>query len=252
MSIDPLAVLRASVDRLQGLVSSLDDVALEAQAYPSEWSIADVLSHIGSSAEIYSRRVDDTLAGRTTPDDFAPSVWDRWNAKTPREKADDGLAADRALLEQLGSVTDEQRSNAQFAMGPLTMDFAGYLGLRLNEHAVHTWDIAVALRPGATIAADAVEAIIDNLDLVARFTAKPTGSDKTITVRTRDPVRVFVLTLRPDAVSFASDDAGQPDLELSAEAFIRLVYGRLDPANTPPVTGDEDVLDELRRVYPGP
>ena len=41
------------------------------------------------------------------------------------------------------------------------------------------------------------------------------------------------------------------DLRLPGEAFIRLVYGRLDSAHTPPVeTGSTD-LDELRRLFPG-
>ena len=39
---------------------------------------------------------EDVRAGRETPDDFAPSVWDEWNAKTPRAQADDALAADEA------------------------------------------------------------------------------------------------------------------------------------------------------------
>lgn len=41
------------------------------------------------------------------------------------------------------------------------------------------------------------------------------------------------------------------DLRLPAEAFARLVYGRLDPDHTPP--GDHgSALDTLRRVFPGP
>ena len=46
---------------------------------------------------------------------------------------------------------------------------------RLNEHAFHTWDIAVALDPAAVLPADAADLVIDNLDLVTRFTARPTG-----------------------------------------------------------------------------
>jgi hypothetical protein len=42
-----------------------------------------------------------------------------------------------------------------------------------------------------------------------------------------------------------------PDLELPSEAFIRLVYGRLDPAHTPEVSGRPTVLEELRRAFPG-
>ncbi len=39
------------------------------------------------------------------------------------------------------------------------------------------------------------------------------------------------------------------DLERSAEAFTRLVYGRLHPDHTPPVRGVAD-LDRLRRAFP--
>ena len=37
---------------------------------------------------------------------------------------------------------------------------------------------------------------------------------------------------------------------LPAEAFSRLVYGRLDPDHTPAFTGDAALLDTLRRVFP--
>jgi hypothetical protein len=47
-----------------------------------------------------------------------------------------------------------------------------------------------------------------------------------------------------------TESADIPDLELPAEAFIRLVYGRLDPDHTPAVTGPAD-LNELRRAFPG-
>jgi hypothetical protein len=41
-------------------------------------------------------------------------------------------------------------------------------------------------------------------------------------------------------------------LQIPAEAFLRLIYGRLDPANTPDGIKAEDVsLDDLRSVFPG-
>jgi hypothetical protein len=46
--------------------------------------------------------------------------------------------------------------------------------------------------------------------------------------------------------------AGAADLTLFAEAFVRLVYGRLDPVHTPPFDGDAALLDQLRAVFPGP
>jgi uncharacterized protein (TIGR03083 family) len=235
-----LTALQASVDHLRDLVSHLDDRQLEQPAYPSEWTIADVLSHIGSSAVILERRFD-----------VAPSVWDTWNAKSPREKADDALAADRSVLEHIESLTDEQRSSISFPLGPMTLDFVSYVGLRLNEHLVHTWDVEVALDRNAVV--QDAELLVDNLDLIGRYTAKPTGSTRTITIHTTDPGRDFTVSLSQDTVTFEpSAVGGDPDLSLPAEAFARLVYGRLDSEHTPPVEGDATTLDELRRVFPGP
>ena len=52
------------------------------------------------------------------------------------------------------------------------------------------------------------------------------------------------------------DADGEPEeplaeLRLPAEALIRLVYGRLDPAHTPPVETRGVDLDELRPIFPG-
>jgi hypothetical protein len=91
--------------------------------------------------------------------------------------------------------------------------------------------------------------------MIANWTAKPTGADRTIAVRTTEPARAFVVTLTPDAASFAAGDdapATDADVTLPAEAFIRLVYGRLDPDHTPVgLAGDLDALAELRAVFPG-
>ena len=77
-----------------------------------------------------------------------------------------------------------------------------------------------------------------------------------MSVLTSDPAREFVLDVGPEGVSLQPAPAGaQTDaqLRLPAEAFIRLVYGRLDPDHTPPgvdISGPVD-LDDLRAVFPG-
>jgi len=50
----------------------------------------------------------------------------------------------------------------------------------------------------------------------------------------------------------AGEGGPDPDLVLPAEAFCRLVYGRLDPEHTPAFTGDASLLDTLRAVFLGP
>ena len=193
-----LTALRSSVARLHELTAGLTDDQLTGRAYPSEWTIADVLSHLGSGAVITQRRLDDTIAGQETPEDFAPGVWDDWNAKPPLAQRDDALAADASLLASLDAVTTEQRSAFVSEMGPMTLDFAQFVAMRLNEHALHTWDIEVAGNPTATIPQQASELIVDNLDLIARFTATPTGDTTMITVATTDPARRLLVELTPE------------------------------------------------------
>ena len=248
----PLAPLRGSVGRLHALTRGLDDAQLQAPSYCSEWSIADVLSHLGSGAVIMRRTLEDSLAGRTTPGDFAPSVWDEWNKKSARAKADDALVTDEAVTEAFEAVRPEDRARVAYPMGPMSLDFDHAVGMRLNEHAFHTWDVEVVFDDGARLPHDVAAVVIDNLDLIARFAAKPTGATRSIAVRTSEPGRDFTVGLSADSVEFVAGTAGSAaDLELPAEAFSRLVYGRLDPAHTPHFTGDASALDTLRAVFPG-
>lgn len=248
---DTLSPLAASVDRLAALVAGLDDAQLELQAYPTEWTIADVLSHLGSGAVILRRRLEDTLAGAATPDDAATAVWDEWNAMSPRAQADGALVADRDLLDRLEAVTAEERDRFRFTMGPITVDFDGCVALRLNEHALHLWDIEVALDPEATVAPDTVARVVDNLQMFAGFTGRPTDGPRVVTVGTTGPSRAVRITLGPDRVAVAAGDpADATDLVLPAEALVRLVYGRLDPDHSHTVASSGE-LDELRQAFPG-
>lgn len=254
MADEHINALRASVTRLHDLVTAMSEQDLTRGAYPTEWSIADVLSHLGSGAVISARRLEDTVNGRDTPQDFARGVWDEWNAKTPVAQRDDAMVADSNLLARMDAVTPEQRQNFESALGPMTLDFRQFVALRLNEHAFHTWDVEVVGNPDATIPQSAAGLVVDNLALIARFTAKPTGDTRSITVATTDPARTFLIELAPDAVQFSgaeTSSAATPDIELPAEAFARLLYGRLDPEHTPAGAAG-DALDAVRRVFPGP
>jgi uncharacterized protein (TIGR03083 family) len=248
---EALPALHASVGRLREVVGGLEPGQIRQSAYPSEWTVADTLSHLGSGAVILQRRFEDTVAGRPTDDRFSQSVWDEWNAKPPEEQAAEALVADAALLESLESSTDGQRRDFSFVLGPMQLDFEGFVGLRLAEHVVHTWDVEVAVDPAALLDEEAVAVMIDRLGLVAGFAGKPVGLDAEVHVELHRPDRRVTVVLAPDSVRL---DDGVPgadaDLVLPAEAFIRLVYGRLDPEHTP--SGTEGAqLDRLRQAFPG-
>lgn len=247
-----LSALESSHERLRAIVTPLDDTQIELQAYPTEWRIADVMSHIGSGAVITTRRLDDGLAGSPIPDDFAPLVWAEWDAKSPRQKTDDGLTADRVMLDHVRAITPEKRDGFRTALGRLELDFAGLLGLRLNEHTLHTWDIEVALDPAASLHPEQTELVVDNLTLVARFMGKPGEARRTAAVHTTEPLRQFTIELGPEAVTLTPGTAtGEDRVELPAEAFVRLLYGRLDPEHTPDLDADPAVLDDLRHAFRG-
>ncbi|MGZ4711242.1 MAG: hypothetical protein ACXWBN_21070, partial [Acidimicrobiales bacterium] len=161
------------------------------------------------------------------------------------------LAADAGLLERLNALTDEQRAAFRLVMGPLDLDFDGFVGLRLNEHAVHTWDVEVTFDPSAELAPTSVAVVIDSLEMIAGFSGRPTGTEQTVRVHTTGPDRDLTIVVGARSVSLQPGaGSGPPDLELPAEALIRLVYGRLDPDHTPAVEGGQ-LLDELRPVFPG-
>ena len=250
-----LTVLRASVERLAETVGGLTVDDLRRSAYPTEWTIADVLSHLGSGAVIMRRRLEDTLADRPFDDGFMTATWDTWNAKSPEDQAADVLVTDRAMLDALVAVGPDERAGYTQPFGPMTIGFADLVQLRLNEHTLHSWDIAVTFDPAAPLPADTTGLVVDALERIAGFAGKPGAEARTLRVRTTDPARDFTLELGSDRVKLTAvpDDAagqGAADLELPAEAFIRLVYGRLDPDHTPSGVASPH-LDELRRTFPG-
>jgi uncharacterized protein (TIGR03083 family) len=248
-----IEALRSSHETLQALVEPLSDSQLEQASYASEWSIAQVLSHLGSQAEIFGLFLDAGLSGEDPPgrDVFAP-IWDAWIARSPRAQADDALQADGTLVEWFESLDPEQHETLHMKLFGMELDTTGLARMRLGEHAVHTWDIAVVLDPAATIATDAVALLVDTLGQVVARSGKPEGKERQVHVSTNNPERHFTLEIGESVTLTISDRAeGLPKLRLPAEAFVRLVYGRLDPAHTPSVETDGIQLDELRRVFPG-
>ena len=248
---EALDALDAVSARLATVVASLSEEQLLAPAYPSDWTIAHVLSHLGSGAVIMQQHFEDASGGAESSPDFAQSVWDEWNAKAPRQQADDVVGAIHRLNETLRALSREGRELFRLSMGPFTIDFNGFVGMRLNEATMHLWDVEVMLDPGATLTTEAVPFVVDNLDMVVRFSAKGSGDEHIVHIRTSDPHRDVAIMIGADDVTIgASTSAHEPDLKMPAESLARLIFGRLDASHTSAVSGSGD-LEELRRTFPG-
>ncbi|HEY5302867.1 MAG TPA: maleylpyruvate isomerase family mycothiol-dependent enzyme [Acidimicrobiales bacterium] len=248
---DKLPVLRTSVQHLQTVINSVEVLVPDTSAYPTEWTIADTMSHIGSGAVILKRRFEDVVAGHDADASFNQSVWDEWNAKAPADQVRDALVADEALLLALENLPDDQRATFHFVMGPFNLDFDGFVGIRLSEQALHTWDVEVAIDTTATLSSDVAGAILDGLGRIVSSAGKANGQTKEVRVRTTDPSRDLTLEFTGESVSLVDESHdGDVDLELPADAFVRLVYGRLDAENSP-TNISEPPLDELTKAFPG-
>jgi hypothetical protein len=132
------------------------------------------------------------------------AIWDEWNAKSPDQQASDALGTDRDLMERLSSLSAEDRKR-HFAMGPMDLDLTTFLGLRVSEHVLHTWDVAVTLDGAATLPADAAGVVVSTMAMIAGFAGKPTGIERTIRVRPSGPARQLDVSLKPDAVAFRQE-----------------------------------------------
>ena len=76
----------------------------------------------------------------------------------------------------------------------MDLDAVGLVRLRLGEHALHTWDVAVRLDPAATVSPDAVDLLIDNVpQFLAPRLGKTPADPFAVRIRTTGPDRDYLL-----------------------------------------------------------
>jgi uncharacterized protein (TIGR03083 family) len=253
-----IAALRSAHGELSALVPSLSDEQLSGTSGASEWTVAQVLSHLGSGAEITLAGYRAALVGDAAPgQDFNQSVWDRWDDRSPQEQATGFVQHDAGLVDMLESLTPEERQSLQVKLGflPAPLPLASAAGMRLHEVAQHAWDVRVALDPAALLDAASAGVLVEHftgeLGFLVGFFGKADRLSEPALVRIgRSDVAIAV----DDQVSLTTTtDEVTATFTGEVEAAIRLIGGRLTPPYTPAgveVTGNV-TLDDLRSVFPG-
>ncbi len=256
-STDHLAsALHASQDRLAAALDGVNEEQAATQSYDDDWTVAQVASHLGSGAEVFTLFLESGLKGEPAPGiEAMQPVWDEWNAKDALSQARDAVAVNEAFLERVDALTDAEREAWELDLFGSHRTFGEFLQMRLSEHAVHTWDIVVSFNPTAIIPEDVASYVVDNLAQVAGWTGQKHDGQVSVEVRTTAPELALHLDLGPAGVGIApstDDTDASAVLTLPTESFIRLVYGRLDPDHTPATVEARGVdLDLLRRTFPG-
>ena len=249
--------LRSSHRRLEEATSPLTDEEIAGPSYCTDWSTAQVLSHIGSGAQIFGLLLEAGLAGAELPgrEEFS-RIWDVWNAMSPTEQARNSITADEAFLDRIAAEPAEELDTMQMTLFGSPADATRLLGMRLAEHAIHTWDVIVIRDPDAEVARDAVAWMVDGLDPIARRSGNTQGGPLEVDVTTTEPDRAFRLSVSDTVKLLPAGTADLPPaaatVRMPASALVRLVYGRLDAEHTPAtVEADGIDLETLRSIFPG-
>lgn len=246
--------LRTNHDTLVALLPNLTDDQLSGPSGATEWSIAQVLSHLGSGAEIFYKPVG-RAAGAPVTEEDNQSVWARWDAASPVDQAAGFVEHDGRFVDLLESLTPEQRSTLTVDLGflPEPVPIVVALGMRLNEVAAHAWDVRVGLDPSAGIEPASAELLVEllagPLAFLLGFSAK--AEQLAEPARVAIPGGGIVVTDQVAVTTELADPTAT--FEGEQEAAVRMITGRLRPEVTPDgvaVTGNV-TLDDLRKVFPG-
>ena len=253
-----IAALRSEHDTLAGVVSALSPEQLTGPSGASEWTVADVLSHLGSGAEITLAGLRAALGEAEAPGpDFNQGVWDRWNARAPQDQAAGWVESDAALVTALEAIPQDRHDDLTVSIGflPEPLSLASFAAMRLSEVSPHVWDVRAGTDPAAALAEPSTALLAEHLDgglgFLLGFIGKPQAAGEPAVIEiSKTPYRIVL----DDTVRFTTE--APPVTATFAgplESALRLIYGRLTPEHTPAgvdVAGNVS-LDQLRAVFPG-
>ncbi len=126
--------------------------------------------------------------------------------------------------------------------------------MRLSEHAVHSWDVEVAVDPAARVSQDAVELLVGGQSPMMQWAGKKAADPAVIAVTTSQPDGRYTLdTGGVTLTSGAPETPASASLELTSEALLRLVYGRVDESAVASgeLRAENVTLPQLQAVFPG-
>jgi uncharacterized protein (TIGR03083 family) len=247
--------LRTHHDRLAEVVAGPAE-RLSGPSAASEWSVAQVLSHLGSGAEIFFPRYVAGVAGEEAPEGDNQAVWARWDAASPEEQAAWFLEHDEKLVSLLEGLSPEQRASVRIDLGfgPEPLPLLQAVAMRLNEVSLHAWDVLAGLDDAATVDEEAADLMLEQLSGPAAFLLGWIGKADQLADHAVVDVDGFTLTVGDDVtLAPGSVDEATATFHGPHEAAFRLFTGRLKDGYTPDevtISGNVD-LEDLRKVFPG-
>jgi len=253
---------RAEYQNLLGYLEKLSPAGWTEQSACSEWQVYQVVSHIGSQPEIHLGTLKAGLRGDPPmTDDQRRAIWARFDAMKPEEVLPAFKANNDAFVALVDSLSeDELGKTIPWIFGPAPL--ASVLAGRLNEQALHAWDVKWVHDKQVKVTAAALPDLLEvNVPARVGRLAQPAQAEalvgKTIQFLYRQPDGAVSVTVAADGAQATPGTADAPDLtvELPGEALVRLIWGRYDVAGG--VASGElklsqpDLADALQKLFPG-
>jgi uncharacterized protein (TIGR03083 family) len=251
-----LTAERTAFEALAQHVELIDDSGLAAPSAAREWSVAQVLSHLGSGAEIHLATLQQARKGKARGADANSAVWAHWDNLQPALQAKGFVEAGLAVLEEYDDLGAEERAELRVPLAylPQPAPLELFAGLRLNEVALHAWDVRVAADPAAeldtTVADVLIELLRGPIGFMPSFTGKADQLDQHRLLAVQAGGERFGLDIGERVQIVPEPDQADGELRLAAPVFPRLLSGRLRDSDEIDITGPVSRAD-LLRVFPG-
>ena len=272
-----VGVAKQLASNIREYLSGLTSEQWELPSACADWQVRDVVSHLIGGAERQAESMErgrdgdsDPPAGFVPPDPAALSATNAQRDIDRRNQlAGRFLEAFDASYEKLHGEFDGFGAGSWDTLcwhvrrGAMTA--ASYVELRIQELAIHDWDIRSVLQPGAGLDPACVPILLDMsptwLGMCFRPSArlpKPVVYGFNVGPEESRQYRVSVTGDAFEMVPAVHDDAFQADLELSAtaEQYLLFTYGRLTAAEgihfgKLKVRGDTAHLDQFEVWFKG-
>jgi len=235
----------AEASRLQDFLTSLDAQTWASDSTSEGWTIEDVVAHLAGSAGGWATNITRAVAGDAGPPEGQSFLPPRERASHPSGPAaresrqqsgthilDDFIAGHERLRNVLGTLSEEDWDKPCFHRRGVR-PIKAYLGIQLQELALHGWDIRWGLDSAAELWPGSLAALVD---LVPRWIgiAFAPALDLPTPVRYRLDVSSPV-AIHEDLVvygdGYKTETSGTEDADAAFHGntgnYILLMFGRL-------------------------
>ena len=269
-----VSLIHGLAERLKKLLGTLPTEGWELPSACELWQVRDVVAHLTGGAERQIESMGRGLRGDASPSPtFAPmdvATMSAHNARRDvalRERlGEELLAAFVARYDQLGELLarfgpqDWEKGCWHARRG--VMPAREYLDLRIQELAVHDWDIRWAIEPEPHLDPDSVPLLLEMVPTWLGMSFRPGPRLPSPLVYRFEimgwPSRRHLVVVEGDAFQVTPGSEGQADVVLrcDAETYLLWAYGRLSTADAVAqgrlaMAGDIQLSEQFQERFKG-